>query len=218
MGVMKRLMNTVRGKTNAILNGIENPVQSLDLQIDDVTDKYGKLKTLSAHVIGNAKRIQLNLEATTKERNSIESKIETALNSGRDDLAKPLIERKIKLDAKITDFLAKSADADARVEVVKKDLKAYEDKLNDMKDYRTDAVSRYNTAKITTELNKVSNSKGESIDTTRIEDMIRKEEDYAYGLDTLNKESSDVSFNDALMSVSVDEELAKYKEKFNKKA
>lgn len=215
MGVFKRFTNTFRSKINAVLNNIENPIESLDLQIQDANEQFNKAKTLSAQVIGNANRLKIELEKANKERNDLESKVEIAIKGGNEEFAKQIIERKLKADAKVSDLLRRSGDANDRAEKVKAELLEHESKLIDLRDYRAEAISRYNTAKVTRQLNEMPNADS-NLDTTHIEDMIQKEEDYAYGLNDINESSSETSFEKTYTSVSVEAELAKYKEQFSK--
>ena len=217
MGVFKRFTNTVRAKVNAALNSVENPVESLDLQIRDVKEQYDKAKSLTAEVVGNAKRLKIDLEKANKERTDLEAKLKIVFESGQDALAKEIIQRKIKLDSKISSLLQRTADAEERSEKALKDLRAFEQKYLDLKDYRADAVSRYNTAKVTTNLSKIQDTNTD-IDMTDIEDMIQKEEDYAYGLSAVNEVNAELTFNGAVDLAAVEAEYAKYKEQFGKKS
>lgn len=217
MGLMRRFANTIRGKANALLDSVENPVQSLDLKIRDANDEYLKAKSLTAQVIGNANRIKTDLEKANKERNDLEKNIQNAFTAGNEDLAKRLIAKKLKADAKVSDLLQRSNAAADRADKAKSDLLSLEDKLLDLKDYRSDAKSRFNTAKVTTKLNQMQGINSD-IDTTNIEDMIQREEDKAYGLDEISKASNEVTLAKAIDDVAVTAEFAKYKAEFNKKS
>ena len=57
MGVFTRMSNMIKGKVNATLDNLENPIELLDQKIRDMEEQLSKAKTSSADVIGNVKLI-----------------------------------------------------------------------------------------------------------------------------------------------------------------
>ena len=214
MGVFTRMSNMIKGKVNATLDNLENPIELLDQKIRDMEEQLSKAKTSSAEVIGNVKLIEKNMNEVKKLSDDLDGKVKLALSKGNEELAKEALRRKVEADKKYETLKQNHATASAQAEALKKNLAALEAKLEKTKSYRDEAAARYSTAKASMKVNEVLSdvqTKSNTIQMDSIERKIAKEEAAAQGLGELRTGDDFDSQFEALNEVDLDAELEKYK-------
>ena len=214
MGVFTRMSNMIKGKVNATLDDLENPIELLDQKIRDMQEQLSKAKTNSAQVIGNVKVIEKNMNEAKKLSDDLDGKVKLALSKGNEALAKEALRRKVEADKKYESLKENHATASAQAEALKKNLAALEAEIEKTKSYRDEAAARYSTAKASKKVNEVLSdvqTKSNTIQIDNIERKIAKEEATAQGLgDLRNVDDFDSQF-ESLNEVDLDAELEKYK-------
>ena len=214
MGVFTRMSNMIKGKVNATLDDLENPIELLDQKIRDMQEQLSKAKMNSAQVIGNVKVIEKNMNEAKSLSEDLDGKVKLALSKGNEALAKEALRRKVEADKKYEALKENHATASAQAEALKKNLAALEDELEKTKSYRDEAAARYSTAQASKKVNEVLSdvqTKSNTIQIDNIERKIAKEEASAQGLGELrNTDDFDSQFA-SLNEVDLDAELAKYK-------
>ena len=214
MGVFTRMSNMIKGKVNATLDNLENPIELLDQKIRDMQGQLSKAKTNSAQVIGNVKVIEKNMNEAKKLSDDLDGKVKLALSKGNEELAKEALRRKVEADKKYESLKENYATASAQAEALKKNLAALEAEIEKTKSYRDEAAARYSTAKASKKVNEVLSdvqTKSNTIQIDNIERKIAKEEAAAQGLgDLRNVDDFDSQF-ESLNEVDLDAELEKYK-------
>lgn len=214
MGVFTRMSNMIKGKVNATLDDLENPIELLDQKIRDMEEQLSKAKTNSAEVIGNVKLIEKNMNEVKKLSDDLDGKVKLALSKGNEELAKEALRRKVEADKKYETLKQNHATASAQAEALKKNLAALEAELEKTKSYRDEAAARYSTAKASKKVNEVLSdvqTKSNTIQMDSIERKIAKEEAAAQGLGELRTGDDFDSQFEALNEVGLDAELEKYK-------
>lgn len=214
MGVFTRMSNMIKGKVNATLDNLENPIELLDQKIRDMEEQLSKAKTSSAEVIGNVKLIEKNMNEVKKLSYDLDGKVKLALSKGNEELAKEALRRKVEADKKYETLKQNHATASAQAEALKKNLAALEAELEKTKSYRDEAAARYSTAKASKKVNEVLSdvqTKSNTIQMDSIERKIAKEEAAAQGLGELRTGDDFDSQFEALNEVDLDAELEKYK-------
>lgn len=214
MGVFTRMSNMIKGKVNATLDDLENPIELLDQKIRDMEEQLSKAKTSSAEVIGNVKLIEKNMNEAKKLSDDLDGKVKLALSKGNEELAKEALRRKVEADKKYETLKQNHATASAQAEALKKNLAALEAELEKTKSYRDEAAARYSTAKASKKVNEVLSdvqTKSNTIQMDSIERKIAKEEAAAQGLGELRTGDDFDSQFEALNEVDLDAELEKYK-------
>lgn len=214
MGVFSRMSNMIKGKVNATLDDLENPIELLDQKIRDMQEQLSKAKTNSAQVIGNVKVLEKNMNEAKKLSDDLDGKVKLALSKGNEALAKEALRRKVEADKKYESLKENHATASAQAEALKKNLAALEAEIEKTKSYRDEAAARYSTAKASKKVNEVLSdvqTKSNTIQIDDIERKIAKEEAAAQGLgDLRNVDDFDSQF-ESLNEVDLDAELEKYK-------
>lgn len=214
MGVFTRMSNMIKGKVNATLDDLENPIELLDQKIRDMQEQLSKAKTNSAGVIGNVKLIEKNMNEAKKLSDDLDGKVKLALSKGNEELAKEALRRKVEADKKYETLKQNHATASAQAEALKKNLAALEAELEKTKSYRDEPAARYSTAKASKKVNEVLSdvqTKSNTIQMDSIERKIAKEEAAAQGLGELRTSDDFDSQFEALNEIDLDAELEKYK-------
>lgn len=214
MGIFNRMSNMIKGKVNATLDEMENPIELLDQKIKDMEEQLGKAKLNSAQVLGNVHAIENKMNAAKNESEDYDSKVKLALSKQNEDLAKRALAKKVEADKQYESLLSSYNTAKAQADSLKRNLRALEEEINKTRAYRDEASSRYATAKASKKVNEVLENiqtKTNSIDIDSIERKIAKEEAIASGLGDLKDIDNLDSELENLDTVDLDAELEKYK-------
>lgn len=214
MGIFSRISNMIKGKTNAILDDMENPIELLDQKVRDMEKALSDAKMNSASVLGNVTQISKKIETAQKDSKDWEDKVKLAMSKGDEELAKKALARKLECDKKVESLKPSYETAKAQADALKKTLTGLEEELNKTRSYRDEAAARYSTAKASGKVNEILadvQTKNNSISMDSIERKIQKTESQAEGLGQLNNLDSLESEFEALGKVDLDAELEKYR-------
>lgn len=214
MGVFTRVSNMVKGKTNAVLDDMENPVELLDQKVRDMEKSLNTAKMNSASVLGNVSQIDKKIKEAELESKTWDDKVKLAMSKGNEELAKKALAKKIEFDKKVETLTRSYASAKAQADTLKKSLANLENELAKTRSYRDEAVARFSTAKASEKVNSIMadvQTKGNSISMDSIERKIQKTEARAQGLGELSNLNSLDSEFEELDRVDLDDELNKYR-------
>ncbi len=98
MTAMRRLQNFLSGKTSAML---DRPEQRLAIYITDVNKQIRNLERSVARATAGKRRLQKQIDALRSKSTECETRILTALDGGRENLAKAFLEKQELCDAEI---------------------------------------------------------------------------------------------------------------------
>lgn len=214
MGVFSRVSNMFKAKVNDTLDNMEDPILLLDQKVRDMEENLNKAKLSSAQILGNVHEIEKKMSAAKKEAEEYDEKVKLALAKANEDLAKRALQRKLDADKRYESLQASYNDAYAKAELIKKNLRALEDEIEKTRNYRDEAAARYTNAEASKKVNEIlanvqTNSNSISVDD--IERKIQRKEALAEGLGDLREVDSLEKEFDALDTLDLDAELAKYK-------
>jgi phage shock protein A len=117
-GFFGRLANLWRGFLNLLVSGAErkNPEIAYGNAISGMIEKYSSLKQATGSLIARREELQARHDAREKELAQAEADLNAAVESGQDDLALMLIQKKNALQTEVaelhTDMEAAMKDAD----------------------------------------------------------------------------------------------------------
>ncbi|MSR90539.1 PspA/IM30 family protein [Inconstantimicrobium porci] len=215
MGVFTRISNMVKGKVNATLDDMENPIELLDQKIREMEESLNKAKLSSAQVLGNVHETEKKLELAKKESADYDEKVKLAMSKGNEDLAKRALQRKLDADKKVQSLTASYNQAKVSADALKKNLKSLEDEIQKTRSYRDEAAARSNNADASKQVNEILanvQTKKNSISLDDVERKIQRKEAMASGLGDLKEvDDLDKEFEALEADVDLDAELAKYK-------
>lgn len=214
MGIFSRISNMLKGKTNAILDEMENPIELLDQKVREMEKALSDAKMNSASVLGNVSQIEKKINVAKQESKDWEDKVKLAMSKGNEDLAKKALAKKIECDKKVESLNLTYTSAKVQADALKKNLSKLEEELNRTRSYRDEAAARYATAKASGKVNEILadvQTKSNSISMDSIERKIQRTESQAEGLGELNNLNNLDSEFEALNSIDLDAELEKYR-------
>jgi phage shock protein A len=91
---VKRVMNVLRGKSNAVLEKLEKPEEQLSVFIDELNDQMSGLQKSVAAAMADEKRLKMQLDDLNDKADQWEAKAILALKSGDENLAREALLQK----------------------------------------------------------------------------------------------------------------------------
>ena len=85
---LKRLWNIVRGKSNALLDRLEDPEEQLSVFVSELNGQVQDLQRSVAGAIADEKRLQKQIEGLRTKSAEWESRAIVALEDGNEELAR----------------------------------------------------------------------------------------------------------------------------------
>lgn len=94
MGLMSRVSNLFRAKTNTVLDKLEKPEEMLDYSFEKQRELLNRLRRDVAEVVTAKKRLEMQKAKLVANTNTLDDQARRALDSNREDLARLALERK----------------------------------------------------------------------------------------------------------------------------
>ena len=104
MGVMKRISTIFQAKTNAALDKVEDPRQTLDLSYEQQLDNLTKVKRAVADVATAKKRIEIQAEQLKSQGDKLAEQAKAALGQNNEDLAREALTRREAIATQLKDL------------------------------------------------------------------------------------------------------------------
>jgi phage shock protein A len=149
MNVFKRLKYIVRGKTEAILDQLENPEEQLSAFVGELNDQLQNLQKAVARAVADEKRLKMDIEDHLTQANEWEKRAVLALQSANEDLAKQALVKKEEHVARSLSLQKTWQAQQAATEKLKASLQTTKEKIDEAKRKYTLMVAQYRTAATT---------------------------------------------------------------------
>ncbi|GAA0117447.1 PspA/IM30 family protein [Clostridium senegalense] len=217
MGVFTRLSNILSGKANKVLDGLENPIEQIDVAIRNRQTAVDNAKRESASFIGsiNEKRREVNeLKSTISQ---YEEGIKKALSNNDEEKATKFLVKKKDLDKKLESLNITIEKISTSANLVKENIKKLENEVEELKSKKSELAARYSTAEAQAKVNEILTNvnKDSNISIDEIERKIQEKENYANGLESFKEENPEDELksylNENLNSQDLKSELDKYR-------
>ena len=104
MGVMKRLQGIFQAKSNAALNKMEDPRQTLDLSYEQQLDNLTKVRRAIADVATARKRIEIQAEQLKNQGDKLADQAKAALAQNNEPLAREALTRREVVASQLKDL------------------------------------------------------------------------------------------------------------------
>lgn len=147
MGIFSRFTDIVNSNIVAMLDKAEDPEKMIRLMIQEMEDTLVELKSEAAKIIADKKTVQRQLIDAEKDIQKWQTNAETAVDKGRDDLAKLALEEKA---LRTDNMLNVKKDLDSCEDALLKyrdEIHVLEEKLKDAKSRQKAIIRRQKTAK-----------------------------------------------------------------------
>lgn len=150
MSVLKRISNLWRGFLSLWIADIENehPEIAFENAINSMVEKYTKLKKATAAIVRRRDETSLRFTKHTEELAQTNTDLEVALQTGQDDLAMVLIQKKNMLEKEITELTSERDSAAKDAESAKTALLEVQGEIKKLKAERDSSLAKLANAKV----------------------------------------------------------------------
>ncbi len=104
MGLMKRVQTIFQAKSNAALNKMEDPRQTLDLSYEQQLENLTKVKRAVADVATARKRVEIQAEQLKAQGDKLADQAKAALGQNNEALAREALTRREAVAAQLKDL------------------------------------------------------------------------------------------------------------------
>ena len=104
MGIAKRISSLFQAKSNAALNKLEDPRQTLDLSYEQQLENLTKVKRAVADVATARKRVEIQAEQLKSQGDKLAQQAQAALAQGDEPLAREALTRREGIAAQLKDL------------------------------------------------------------------------------------------------------------------
>jgi len=147
MGIFKQFVDIVKANINDILDKAEDPEKMLKLMIVEMEEAVTKATSSLAQAMANEKNLQRKEDMAAEETKSWESKAVQALKSGREDLAKEALSKKVNFDNQAKQYQQMRTTANKAASQLKDNLDKIKIKLDEARMKQTTLTARSQAAK-----------------------------------------------------------------------
>lgn len=156
--IVKRVLNLLRGKSNAILEKLEKPEEQLSVFIDDLNAQMAGLHKSVAAAMADEKRLKMQIDDLYENAQQWERKAIMALKAGDENLASEALLKKEEYESQIP-VIHKSWEVQNEATVkLKQSLSLAKGRVEEAKRKYTLLVARYKTAETNQKLSKTLSS------------------------------------------------------------
>ena len=202
MGLFSRLGNLWRGFLSLWISGIEkeHPEIAYENAINSMVGKYAKLKSATAAIIRRREDLDERFKHDTAELKQTEAELNTAVETGQDDLAVVLIQKKNQLLSQIEEIKADLESATNDADSAKSSLLSVQGEIRKLKAERDSMLARMQSAQARLKIQEQLD--GLSVDEeVRALDNVRTHIKNTIAEANLSKELSDSSLDSRLANL-----------------
>ena len=148
VGFFARLGNLWKGFLSIWISDVEkeHPEIAYENAINSMVEKYTKLKTATAAIIRRREDIDERLKKATRDLAQTEAELNAAVETGQDDLAVILIQKKNQLEADVAEMKADMDTASKDAESAKSSLLQVQGEIKKLKAERDTMLARMQSA------------------------------------------------------------------------
>jgi phage shock protein A len=147
-GIFSRLGNLWRGFLRLWISDVEkeHPEIAYENAIDSMIEKYSRLKTATAAIIRRREETDERFKRATAELAQTEAELETAVDTGQDDLALILIQKKNALATEVTEMRVEMETAQKDADSAKQALLGVQTQIRKLQAEKDSMIAKMQSA------------------------------------------------------------------------
>ena len=146
MGIFSRLSDIVNSNINALLDKAEDPEKIIRLIIQEMEDTLVEVRSDAVRIIADRKEAERQIARLTAERDDWEAKAELAISKGREDLARAALVAKTRVGEAVDSEAKHLDEINKGLEQQGEDIARLQAKLDDARKREALMISRHKTA------------------------------------------------------------------------
>jgi len=147
VGLFKKLRDLIDANISDLINKAEDPEKMLNLYVERAAQELKEFNIQVNRAVADELMLRQKIEAVEKEIDSWDAQARTAVQQGRDDLARIALERKQTARDGLEDYRAQLAEQEKAVAELRENYRLLEEKLNRAKAEREQLIIRQRRAK-----------------------------------------------------------------------
>jgi phage shock protein A len=198
-GFISRLANLWTGFLSLWVSDVEkeHPEIAYENSINKMVEKYSQLKRATAAIIRRREDINARLNAQRTELSQVDAELQTAVDTGQDDLALVLLQKKNALEKEVAELQADADTASKEADEAKGSLTDIQGEINKLKGEKDRMLAKFASAKARIQIQEQLEGLSVSADIKAL-DNVREHIKTMEGQANLNKELKESSLDERL--------------------